>query len=248
MNLRDRLSDYIIKKYNASPEHLWMRYPDYVIFRHEDNQKWFALIMGIPRDRLGLDGKDIVDILNLKMPDPLLTDLLIQQPGYFRGYHISRGNWISILLDGSVPFEEICRWVGESYLTTASKEKRQKLKPPKEWLVPANPKYYDIEHAFDTAKEIHWKQGKGIKKGDIIFMYVAAPVSAILYKCRVTETDIPYRHVSDKLQISSLMKITLLKRYEPDRFTFDILGAEYGIYAVRGPRGIPEDLSDALKR
>ncbi len=29
--------------------------------------------------------------------------------------------------------------------------------------------------------------------------------------------------------------------------TFDVLKEEYGIYAVRGPRGIPYSLSEALK-
>ena len=43
------------------------------------------------------------------------------------------------------------------------------------------------------------------------------------------------------------MKIKLQKRYKPDKFTFEILGNEYGIFAVRGPRGIPNSLSEALK-
>ncbi len=53
----------------------------------------------------------------------------------------------------------------ESYVTTASKQKKEKLRPPKEWIVPANPKYYDIEHAFDDTDEIDWKQGTRIKVG-----------------------------------------------------------------------------------
>ena len=43
------------------------------------------------------------------------------------------------------------------------------------------------------------------------------------------------------------MKIKLLKRYDPEEFTFDVLKDEYGIFAVRGPRGIPHSLSEALK-
>jgi len=43
------------------------------------------------------------------------------------------------------------------------------------------------------------------------------------------------------------MRLRLQERYKPDRFTFDIPGREYGIFAVRGPRGIPEELSEALK-
>ena len=121
MTLRGQLFDHVKKKYKAEPEYLWMRFPDYAIFRHADNEKWFGLVMVIPRRKLGMDVDDIVDIFNVKLSDPLLVDILIQQPGYFRGYHISRGNWVSILLDGSVPFDDICRWLEESYLTTASK-------------------------------------------------------------------------------------------------------------------------------
>ena len=248
MALREQLFDYVKKKYKAVPEHLWIRFPDYAIFRHADNEKWFGLVMAIPRRKLGMDVDDIVDILNVKLSDPLLVDILIQQPGYFRGYHISRGNWVSILLDGSVPFDDICRWLEESYLTTASKEKKQKLRPPKEWIVPANPKYYDIGQAFENAKEIDWKQGAGIKKGDTVFMYVAAPVSAILYKCKVTETDIPFRYDDGNVRMKALMKIKLQKRYKPTRFTFEKLREEYGIFAVRGPRAVPHSLSEALKR
>ena len=123
MTLRAQVFDHIKQYYQAQPEYLWLRFPDYAVFRHADNRKWFCLVMDIPRQKLGLDGEEIVDILNVKLSDPLLVDLLIHQPGYFRGYHISRGNWISILLDGSVPFADICQWLEESYHTTAAKRR-----------------------------------------------------------------------------------------------------------------------------
>ena len=122
------------------------------------------------------------------------------------------------------------------------------MRPPKEWIIPANPKYYDIEHAFDYEEEINWKQGAGVKTGDTVFMYVAAPVSAVLFKCKVTETDIPCDFRGGELSIKALMKIKLLKRYAPDEFTFERLKKEYGIFAVRGPRGIPNSLSADLKK
>ena len=122
------------------------------------------------------------------------------------------------------------------------------MRPPKEWIIPANPDYYDIVHAFDDAREIEWKQGRGIKAGDTVFLYVGAPVSAILYKCRVIETDIPYHYSDENLTITAVMKIKLQKRYKPSQFTFEKLKEKYGIYAVRGPRGIPDSLSEALKK
>ena len=42
-------------------------------------------------------------------------------------------------------------------------------------------------------------------------------------------------------------KIRPQKRYKPDKFTFERLKTDYGIYAVRGPRGMPNSLSEALK-
>ena len=245
-SLKDAVIAYVKEKYGASPENLWMRYPNYAIFRHADNGKWFALMMDVEKNKLGLPGNDVVDILNVKLSDPFLVDLLAQQPGYMRGYHIARGNWISILMDGTVPRKDLCRWVDESYLATASVRQKKKMRPPKEWIIPANPKYYDIQGAFAQADEINWKQGAGIKKGDTVYMYVAVPVSAVLYKCEVTETDIPFHLEEGAVHITHLMKIRLLKTYPPDQFTFDILCKEYSIYAVRGPRGIPAKLSEAL--
>lgn len=247
MVMRQKLFEHVKKKYNAKPEYLWKRYPDYAIFRHSDNHKWFGLVMDVPGNRLGLDSDERVDILNVKLSDPLFVDMLIERDGIFRGYHIGKGNWISILLDGTVAFDEVCNLLDESYLTTASKQKKEKVRPPKEWIIPANPKFYDIVHAFDDKDEIDWKQGAGIKEKDTVFLYVASPVSAILFKCKVTETDIPYEYSDKNLTIKALMKIKLMKRYDPKDFTFDVLKEEYGIYAIRGPRGVPNSLSEVLK-
>ncbi len=201
--MRKKIIDYIKKEYKAEPEHLWRSYPDYIVFRHSDNSKWFGIIMDVSRDKLGLDGDGRVDILDVKVEDPFLRDTLIQQPGYLPAYHMNKGKWITVLLDGTVSFEEICLMVDEGYMVTASKAKKEKIRPPKEWIIPANPKYYDIENAFDDANEIDWKQGAGIK---------------------------------------------LLKRYKPEKFTFEVLKDEYGIYTIRGPRGIPNSLSAALNK
>ncbi len=143
--------------------------------------------------------------------------------------------------------KEIREMIDLSYQVTASSRKKQKIRPPKEWIVPANPKYYDIVHAFDDEEEINWKQGAGIRTGDTVFIYVAAPVSAILYQCLVTETDIPYTYSDRNLSMTALMKIRLKNRYAPEQFTFEKLKSEFGIFAVRGPRGIPYSLSEALR-
>ena len=246
-SVREKIYGYVKKKYGSKPEYLWRRFPDYAVFRHEDNRKWYGLIMDVPLKNLGLPGEGRTDILNVKVDDLLFAEMLVQRKGYLRGYHLNRGNWISILLDGTVPMKEIREMIDLSYQVTASSRKKQKIRPPKEWIVPANPKYYDIVHAFDDEEEINWKQGAGIRTGDTVFIYVAAPVSAILYQCLVTETDIPYTYSDRNLSMTALMKIRLKNRYAPEQFTFEKLKSEFGIFAVRGPRGIPYSLSEALK-
>ena len=115
-----------------------------------------------------------------------------------------------------------------------------------DWIIPCNPKYYDIVHAFDDETIIDWKQGAGIIEGDTVYIYVGAPVSAVLFKCKVIETDIPYDYSDKNLTIKALMKIQLQKKYKPDMFTFDVLKNEHGIAAIRGPRGISNSLIEAL--
>ncbi len=245
--MRDFVFEYIKKKYKVSPEYPWAKYDSNAVFRHTDNRKWFALVMDVKREKLGLHGDEYVDVVNLKVDDMFFRDMLIRQDGIFPAYHMNKQHWTTVLLDGTVPKEKVFELIDMSFMVTASAKKKAKIRGPKQWIVPANPKYYDIVHAFEEADEIDWKQGAGIKTGDTVFMYVGAPVSAILYQCKVTETDIPYVYQDENLTIKALMKIKLVKRYKPEKFTFDVLKEKYGIYAVRGPRGIPNSLSAALK-
>ena len=247
MTLKVKVFKYIKDKFKASPEYLWRRYPGYAVFRHEDNNKWFAVVMNVTGEKVGLTAEDTIDIMDIKVSDPLFADALVDQKGFCRGYHMNKANWVTVFLDGTVSMKTISSLIDDSYMATASTQKKEKIRPAKEWIIPANPKYYDIVHAFDDTDEISWKQGSGIRTGDTVFMYVGSPVSAILYKCKVMETDIPYSYQDDNLTIKALMKIKLLKRYKPEKFTFEVLSREYGIYAVRGPRGIPNSLSEALK-
>lgn len=243
--MRDRIFAYIKKKYKATPEHPWGE-DDGAVLRHSDNRKWFALVMCVGREKLGLAGDGQVDVVNLKIEDRMFKDVLMQDKGILPAYHMNKAHWITVLLDGTVEEGQVCSLIDLSFAATASKKKKAKIRPPKEWIVPANPKLYDIQHAFDQAEVIEWKQSSTVKAGDTVFLYVAAPVSAILYQCRAVEVDIPYHYQDENLTIATVMKIKLLHRYDPEQFPFHRLKEEYGIYAVRGPRGVPNSLSHAL--
>ncbi len=246
--MRQEVLDYVAGTYHGEAELPSLRDPSWVGFRHPDNRKWYALLGTVPGSRLGLEGEKTVDVLSVRLEDPLLRDFLLKREGFFPDLRSAAGNRITVLLDGTVPLSEIRSLIDTSYRITASAQTRMKVRAPKEWIVPSNPKYYDSVHAFDDTDEIRWKQGSGIRTGDIVFLYVGAPISAVLFKCVVTETDIPYQFRTEGLTISKLMGIRLLKRYDPAQFTFEALRERYGVFAVRGPRGIPGGLSEALDK
>ncbi len=138
--MRGDVFRFVRKKYKSEIEYRWLSAPNCAVFRHQDNQKWYGLVMDIPRSKLGLSGEEIVDVLNVKLDSPLLVDLLSREDGYFPGYHMNHRNWVSILLDGTVPLEEICSWIDRSFQATASAKKKQAARPPKERLIPSKPR------------------------------------------------------------------------------------------------------------
>ncbi len=117
---------------------------------------------------------------------------------------------------------------------------------PVSWIVPANPKYYDIANAFNDTDTIIWKQSSDIRTGDTVYMYVAAPYSAVLYKCVATEVNMPYEFRSSELTVTRVMRVKLIDRYEPGKYTFSFLN-KLGIRAVRGPRKISKEICEQLR-
>ena len=106
--------DYIFETYGIKPEYPWASYPDYATFKEKLSGKWFALILNVRREQLGLPGKDRLELLNVKA-EPEMIGLLSGTPGYRAGYHMNKRYWLSIFLDGSVDTERIFRLIDNSY-------------------------------------------------------------------------------------------------------------------------------------
>lgn len=119
---RKTILKYAQEKYKATPEYLWERYPEDAVLRHFDNKKWFAVIMNIQKCKIGINSDENVDIINVKC-DPATIGSLQMVNGIFPGYHMNKGNWISVLLDGSVDENMIYTLLDGSYELTAGKKK-----------------------------------------------------------------------------------------------------------------------------
>lgn len=118
--MRNIIFKYVQEKYNSQPEYLWIKYPNYAIFRHNDNNKWYGVIMNISKSKLSINESGIVDILVVKC-DKLLLGSFLQEKGFFPAYHMNKANWITILLDGSVSKEEIFKFIDMSFYLTKNK-------------------------------------------------------------------------------------------------------------------------------
>ena len=111
---RSEWKQYILETYHAVSDRPWPRYPNHEVFRHPGNRKWFALMMEVPGEKLGLPDREMLDILNLKC-DPVLIASLQGTPGLLPAYHMNKEKWITIFLDGTVPKNEICDLLDLSY-------------------------------------------------------------------------------------------------------------------------------------
>ncbi len=128
--------------------------------------------------------------------------------------------------------------IDKSYLYTVENKNNAK----NEWIIPANPKYFDIEKALKDNNTMLWKQSTDVKINDIVYLYVAEPYSSIMYKLKVIEANIPYEYKDKNVKMKKVMKIDLITRYEKGKLSFSKL-KDFGVNAIRGPRYMPLALS-----
>ncbi len=106
---RQTLEKYILDTYGVSAEAPWIQYPDNTVYRHASNKKWFAVVMTLPKSKLGLPEDAPVDVINLKCGS-ILIGSLVGEKGIFPAYHMNKAYWVTVLLDGTVEDEKL-KWL-----------------------------------------------------------------------------------------------------------------------------------------
>ena len=114
---RQELTAYLRDTYSVEGEHLFAKYPSFLVFRHNGNKKWFAVIMDIPRKNLGLTGEGEISVANLKC-DTRMIGSFREEAGIFPGWHMNKAHWLSVALDGTVEDKKIQFLVDMSYELT----------------------------------------------------------------------------------------------------------------------------------
>lgn len=90
--------------------------PNWTAMRHRGNQKIFALVF--EREGSYLD----------QCKSATHVGRFLAKNFFCRGpaYHMNKEHWVSVILDGSMKNEDICRLIEESFALTAPKNRHQK--------------------------------------------------------------------------------------------------------------------------
>ena len=113
-----RIMAQVQEKYGNQLEYLWEKSPDTAVLRHEGNQKWYAVVMRIPWDKLEKGREGLVEAVNLKHDQ--VADLLSQK-GIYPAFHMNKRYWLSLALDDSLQDEEVIELIEKSWNLTVKK-------------------------------------------------------------------------------------------------------------------------------
>src|SRR5699024_4365963 len=123
-----------------------------------------------------------------------------------------------------------------------------------QWVIPCNVQYYDVIGAFNEFNVIDWKQSKNLSKaktGDIVYIYISAPVKSIKYQCLIKEENKPKATIEDsELKIKNkkhkkygkYMELELLKESNEEKLDFKFL-KENGLNGnIQSPFSLKDNL------
>lgn len=113
-----RIIAQVQEKYGDQLEYLWEKSPDTAVLRHEDSQKWYAVLMRIPWDRLDKAREGQVEAVNLKHDQ--VADLLSQK-GIYPAFHMNKRYWLSMALDDTLSDEMVLELIERSWNLTVKK-------------------------------------------------------------------------------------------------------------------------------
>ena len=93
------------------------------VLRHADNRKWYAIVMRVSRRKFGLDGDEVIDVVNLKLPVEMFGSFGAAD-GVYPAYHMNKLHWISVLLPDA-PNDILQFLVNVSFEATKIKKTKQ---------------------------------------------------------------------------------------------------------------------------
>lgn len=106
---------YVRNAYGDELEFLWEKFSGNAVWRRQDTGKWYGVLLTVSKRKLGVASDEIAEILDLRI-QPEALEALLDNETYFPGYHMNKKHWFTILLNDSVPLDEIRARIDKSYL------------------------------------------------------------------------------------------------------------------------------------
>ena len=238
----NRLAAMVQEKFNDSYDRPFERSKESVVFRVPGNEHWYGLVMRVERSKVcGGEDESLVDIINLKTEDSE-HEKLICETGIYPAWHMNKKKWISVLLDDTLKDERIFTLVKNSRKLVSG---NSVSKAANEWIVPANPNYFDLYRYLRLNSVREWSQPVNAKPGDIVYIYSAAPDSAIVFRTVVVESDLPNPHYPHSSRRKKMMRLKVVKRYPKELLTMKVLRT-FGVRSMQGSKRVPLELKKVI--
>lgn len=113
-NQSKEIIKYIKEKYDDDLEFLWEKFENDAIWRNKQNNKWYGLLLTITKDKLKINSKEEIEILDLRYPKGENINI-INNETIFPGYHMNKESWITVKLDYSLDTSQIKELIDNSY-------------------------------------------------------------------------------------------------------------------------------------
>ena len=103
-----------------------------------------------------------------------------------------------------------------------------------------------MEQDLGRDGHILWKQTARVQAGDTVYIYMAAPVSAVLYQCTAVEVDLPVPDAAPGSRARYQMRLRLDRRFAPGQIGRAVLQA-HGVRGVRSARSLTAGLRQYIR-
>ena len=95
---REEFEAFVLGAYGVRADYPFEEDFESGVFRHESG-KWFALAMRVSERKIGHDGDEIVDIVNMKCAPEVIESIAGVEPGVYPAYHMNKVHWLTVALD-----------------------------------------------------------------------------------------------------------------------------------------------------
>ena len=113
-----------LSSYGTTPDYPFDEDFETAVLRHENNRKWYAIVMRVSRRKFGFDSDEVIDVVNLKLPTEMFGSFGASD-GVYPAYHMNKLHWISVLLLDA-PEDVVSFLTNSSFEATKSSKKKSK--------------------------------------------------------------------------------------------------------------------------